>query len=613
MKTIRDIGLADLVKIGLFALVVLMGLGRALADEPPSLDAAAGQLAEKTLQDGKTYADGQDAAVKAELKAKLGEIETQWTGIIETLQARVGQQQADIKALQAKLAGDGGTGDIDPLVQLDVDLPTNWQDAIAWDVAQPIGFKAQGLDTLTTFLWWHEEATNTPQVEDLDQVQAFTAERLSGLDPGVYEVKVIGTAGSQTLRAQGWIKIKGEASGDAGSQVDPPAGDAAVHPGDDIQAAINRLGDGDTLTINAGTYDIDTIELRKNVSLVGVGMPTIRTTGDGIYVAGADDLVISGLHLINKPRAAYKPDTKSWNAGGIVLRNESSNVTIEDCTIEYYKFNIVVEATGGDDKRHRNITIKGNRILNAYGHWDGNIAGHSSGLYAHKVVGLDIIGNVFDHNGWCEKVSGAGATKFNHNVYIQKGANTLGINVRGNLFARASSHGLQLRPGGSMVGNLFWQNAYGAFTAQTPDDKRCEMIGNVLFDCITDRFDKNSGGNGLQVLPADPSGTGRVYVQDNIVWGQSPGGSAGPAMQFFSWSNSEGKGVPTYANVTGNYAGGFLSDQFNWGVDTVRSDNVELVKAPGYKPDFEKLISESLKGTMPDVAGEIAKVRGAID
>ncbi|MEO1718586.1 MAG: hypothetical protein AAFR76_15965, partial [Planctomycetota bacterium] len=45
----------------------------------------------------------------------------------------------------------------------------------------------------------------------------------------------------------------------------------------------------------------------------------------------------------------------------------------------------------------------------------------------------------------------------NHNIYIQRGVT--GLVIRDSLIARGSSHGVQARNGGDIIGNVFWRNA----------------------------------------------------------------------------------------------------------------------------------------------------------
>ena len=83
---------------------------------------------------------------------------------------------------------------------------------------------------------------------------------------------------------------------------------------------------------------------------------------------------------------------------------------------------------------------------------------HASGLFVSCTDGLVVEHNLFDTNGWQPPGSRTpvAATDQNHNVYLQS-TNGPAV-VRGNVFANASSHGLQQRCGGVCEGNVFVDN-----------------------------------------------------------------------------------------------------------------------------------------------------------
>ena len=106
-----------------------------------------------------------------------------------------------------------------------------------------------------------------------------------------------------------------------------------------------------------------------------------------------------------------------------------------------------------------NIEFRRNVVADNY-----SVDSHSQGIYAANVDGLLIEQSVFDHNGWNENVSGAGATIFNHNLYL----NGFNVVVRGNLVTRASSMGIKFRSdnfggmaGATIANNLFIEGEIG--------------------------------------------------------------------------------------------------------------------------------------------------------
>lgn len=198
------------------------------------------------------------------------------------------------------------------------------------------------------------------------------------------------------------------------------------------------------------------------ISAYGIGnRPLIRSgTDDGIGIGSAsaeniNHLAIVGIHFWADGR---DPNVAGYNKYslpyGINVIAGGSGLLIEDVKVEKYMTNIAFTPYLGEMK---NVTIRRSIITDAYE--VGNSHLHAQGLFADGVRGLTLEQNTFDHNGWLETVSGAKATLYNHNAYVT--ASTTGLVAKGNIFANASSHGLQARPGGVIKGNLFLNNPIG--------------------------------------------------------------------------------------------------------------------------------------------------------
>jgi hypothetical protein len=178
----------------------------------------------------------------------------------------------------------------------------------------------------------------------------------------------------------------------------------------------------------------------------------------------------------------FRPD--AYIGGGSCFGGQfllpSSHMLIEDCMFDGYSTNLVFQGYGG---RHSDIRLRRSVIVDAY--TDHALTSeHPQGLYVFGVDGLLIEENVFDHNGWNEGVPGAGADMYSHNLYIDNGST--GVVVQGNLIANASSHGLQLRCGGSVVNNLFVRNSIsllvGGGNNPEPGGVSADVRGNVIVD-----------------------------------------------------------------------------------------------------------------------------------
>jgi len=172
---------------------------------------------------------------------------------------------------------------------------------------------------------------------------------------------------------------------------------------------------------------------------------------------GIDDVsdirhvAIIGLYFEPHTRATVQRPANIW-------RGESSDVLFEDNYFTGYATNLMVQGFDqGGNGRLANIRIRRNIFVDAW-----STTSHSQGLFAADIDGLLIEGNVFDHNGWNENVSGGQETIFNHNIYVT--GNTRDVTIRGNILSAASSMGIKFQPLHGMhaiTDNLFIANAIG--------------------------------------------------------------------------------------------------------------------------------------------------------
>ena len=207
------------------------------------------------------------------------------------------------------------------------------------------------------------------------------------------------------------------------------------------------LAAGDTWHESFGYWGISGKDSSNPVVIGSYGSGARPTVASGSATAWTNGLVnvhdvaFIGVHLDGSGRGGAVPD-------GISSSGRLNNLLVENCDIEQYRNNIIVQ---GFFTPISNVTLRRNIIADSYSH-----SSHSQGLFADNVHGVKLDQNVFDHNGWGH---GAGATMFNHNAYIT--AHCDGLVATGNIFANASSHGLQARPGGTITNNLFYNDAIG--------------------------------------------------------------------------------------------------------------------------------------------------------
>lgn len=225
--------------------------------------------------------------------------------------------------------------------------------------------------------------------------------------------------------------------------------------------------------------------------------PRLLTPADGVWTNGGggspatiENLAIVGLSL--RPRTY----TGGGDVVGVRMLQPGANILIEDCEVSGFSTNLVLQAWDG---RLANYSVRRCVISDAY--VDHARSGeHAQGLYAYGVDHLLLEENVWDHNGWNELVPGAGADIYSHNLYIDNDCTS--VRVRGNVIARAASHGMQLRCGGQVFGNLFLRNSInlsvGMGNTPEPLGVLVECIGNLILDG-KDIDERNPRGWGLQV------------------------------------------------------------------------------------------------------------------
>ncbi|MEM8737012.1 MAG: right-handed parallel beta-helix repeat-containing protein [Planctomycetota bacterium] len=295
-------------------------------------------------------------------------------------------------------------------------------------------------------------------------------------------------------------------------------------------AAYQKLRDGkpDWLLFKAGdTFKGNLGTVRKSgrsekepmlISTYGEGPRPIFLSPDTGWArkefgTKGDNVAFVGLHLIAVNRDPNRPGfnaqnnpTNVWKQSGIRFLGDAKNVLIEDCILEYFGFGLVFQS----DEKHgyaRNIKIRRTGVVNSYSHWDKKIGGHSSGMYVNYVDGMLIEECVFDRNGWNPQVSGAGRTKFNHNIYVQRDSKN--ITLRKSILSRAASHGTQLRPGGVIEDSLYVGNALALYVARHESWVRRNVI--LKSDDLGDGKD-DGRGTGIIILPSL-----HAHVEDNIV------------------------------------------------------------------------------------------------
>lgn len=213
-------------------------------------------------------------------------------------------------------------------------------------------------------------------------------------------------------------------------------------------------------------------------------------------------LVIQGLHIYAETRDPGSPRFvgRGNEVNGINIRLGGSEdkfakgIIIEDCIVTHFDDNILVvddwaRKQGVGIPGRLEIVIRRNIIRFASG-----TDSHSGGIYIEGSKDSIIEQNLIDHNGWAQTDPMSHRNKRSHNIYAQSYNGPLII--RHNVIARGAAHGLQLRAGGDIIGNIFVRNALAFFTSHHDSKANYNII--LESDDINPEVPEDQRGMGIQ-------------------------------------------------------------------------------------------------------------------
>lgn len=252
------------------------------------------------------------------------------------------------------------------------------------------------------------------------------------------------------------------------------------------------------------------------------GGDAVKLTGAGVTPDTVEHVAFVSIHL---RQSQNNPKSDAWSGApvkgnGMVVLRPGNDLLIEDVKSEFFSQGLNLQGSSASSALH-GIQLRRSVVVDSY---SPASEGHAQGVFLRFAYNPLLEENVIDHNGWNEGVSGAHRTKFNHNVYIQK--DCLNPVFRNNITSRASSHGFQLRPGGSATGNLVLNNSIGGYVSNNNFDAASvvEMVGNVaIHGSVEPVVDSILGwGLALNATPDQLPPTTPLF-EDNII-AHSPGG-----------------------------------------------------------------------------------------
>ena len=196
------------------------------------------------------------------------------------------------------------------------------------------------------------------------------------------------------------------------------------------------------------------------------------------------------------------------------------NTRVEDCSFNYYGYNIDVESPPGTPEI-TNITFDRDTVENAYA-FNG---GRSQGMYVYNADHISVIQCDYDHNGW-NATAGLGSTDigYNHDMYFA--SDCTNIDVEGSVIAEASYCGVLARAGGTIDNNVFIDNtvacSYGSGDGadSTIGGVHGTFEGNTIVGDKAEYSDTSSPlayGQGLVIANVNSQGlivSGNVFTGD---------------------------------------------------------------------------------------------------
>jgi parallel beta-helix repeat protein len=105
------------------------------------------------------------------------------------------------------------------------------------------------------------------------------------------------------------------------------AAERHVYPGQSIQTSINNADVDDTICVHAGTY-VETVNVNKRVTLMGIGKPVVDASGSGSAITlNANAIKVDGFTAINSASGYPNAGISVSSNNNIVINNTASNNT----------------------------------------------------------------------------------------------------------------------------------------------------------------------------------------------------------------------------------------------------------------------------------------------
>lgn len=318
--------------------------------------------------------------------------------------------------------------------------------------------------------------------------------------------------------------------------------------------------------------------------------PVIKLEGEFININGDErnHVAIIGIDFyrsISDPSSEdFLSDDLDAASSGTILRfvGRASNILVEDCLFRFGSLNVQGYPTPGVDWID-NFIFRRNIVVD---NWADSTTYQNhkrpQGMFITDAKNILIEENVFDHNGWSEVIENAGANQFNHNIYMHDACDEK-VLIRGNIFSRASSHGIQMRSGGACEMNFFVRNCIGSLMGYSEQQFRINgedyFEDNITLEGRTQMaFDYGPQTGALWGMTLGDSFSNTFYCNDNIVAHLYQTDGATNTSPYPSWAPNE------YGN--GNIG-------WDWGGDTVSDGGTDWTDPNRLTSDYQAYLGRT--------------------
>nr|MDD3720656.1 hypothetical protein [Candidatus Gracilibacteria bacterium] len=420
--------------------------------------------------------------------------------------------------------------------------PTPTTSTIIYDNRIGLGSDTNGIPILekhqnAQYIYWNP---NNPNASDSN----------SGTDPN-YPKLTLASAWSALRDGYGdWLLLAEGATSSEGFGV------LALRSGLNTQYPI-------VVTTYNSAAPTDVSKMRKGLATIGTNATvSILQTNKG---QATRNVVFENINFDNSSFAPRSVFLLEYGLGDIEMNWLFHNV-------RFLHTQVYIQGTGpGDNDYTTNYVFR--HCTFAYS-WT-SLGSHSQGIYISKSKNITIEDSIFYHNGWqVSRDETYGADTYKHNIYIQTNAyNTM---FRRNISGHASSHGIQMNGGGTIIDSVFASNPINIllgggtnYMTVNPNGINGSIINNV----IVGSSDINSSlpsGFGIDFSNTSLGTIGSGNIISNIVPSSGPTMSTSSNRTSFSLSPSPGD-INTYPiNVKWDH-----NIEWNW-VPTINGVNTSL-------------------------------------